>query len=125
MPKHILVIDDIEENSDIIQTKLSFAGYRVDVAADGETGLKMARENAPDLILCDIMLPNMDGWGVLDAIREDPATAGIPFVFMTAYTTIQFSGEKRRAIEQGAVDYLKKPFDLNEMLALVRKIIGE
>ncbi|MDP8223036.1 MAG: response regulator [Candidatus Lernaella stagnicola] len=122
--KSVLVIDDIEENSDIIQTKLSFAGYNVTVADDGETGIEIARRDKPDLILCDIMLPKMDGWDVLANLRDNAETAEIPVIFMTAYTTIQFSGEKRRAIERGAVDYLKKPFDLGEMLELVRKHIG-
>jgi CheY-like chemotaxis protein len=125
MPQtRILVIDDIEENSDIIKTKLTFAGYQVDVADDGETGLDLAHRNRPDLILCDIMLPNMDGWDVLAELHGDETTKDIPVIFMTAYTTIQFSGEKRRAIERGAVAYLKKPFDLSEMLDLVRKHLG-
>jgi CheY-like chemotaxis protein len=123
--KRILVIDDVEENADIIKTKLGFAGYEVIVAADGENGLLHARQDQPDLILCDIMLPKMDGWDVLSALRADQRTAAIPVIFMTAYTTIQFSGEKRRAIEKGAVDYLKKPFDLAEMLDLVRKHLGQ
>ena len=123
--KTVLVIDDIEENSDIIKTKLSFAGYNVEVSEDGETGIEIAKRDKPGLILCDIMLPNMDGWDVLAALRKDPDTVDIPVIFMTAYTTIQFSSEKRRAIERGAVDYLKKPFDLSEMLDLVRKHLDE
>ncbi len=119
--KKILVIDDVEENNDIIKTKLSFAGYEVVVAQDGETGLAAARDQRPDLILCDIMLPKMDGWDVLAALRADERTATIPVIFMTAYTTIQFTSEKRRAMEKGAVDYLKKPFDLSEMMEIVQK----
>jgi CheY-like chemotaxis protein len=122
--KKILVIDDVEENSDIIKTKLNFAGYDVVIAEDGESGLQAAREHLPDLILCDIMLPKMDGWDVLAALRADPRTAAIPVIFMTAYTTIQFSSEKRRAMEKGAVDYLKKPFDLSEMMDMVEKHVA-
>jgi CheY-like chemotaxis protein len=124
-PKRILVIDDVEENTDIIKTKLAHAGYEVWVAEDGESGLRAAQDRNPDLILCDIMLPKMDGWEVLANLRENDRTAAIPVIFMTAYTTIQFAGEKRRAVEKGAVDYLKKPFDLADMLALVRRHLGE
>ena len=123
--KKILVIDDVEENTDIIKTKLCFAGYEVIVATDGETGIEQARQAHPDLILCDIMLPRMDGWDVLSTLHMDERTARIPIIFMTAYTTIQFAGEKRRALEKGAVDFLKKPFDLSEMLEKVRRQIGD
>jgi len=117
----ILVIDDVEENADIVKTKLNHEGFEVEVAYDGESGLEIARRELPALILCDIMLPKMDGWEVLEHLRKNEATQHIPVIFMTAYTTLQFSGEKKRAVESGAVDYLKKPFDLNEMTALVRK----
>jgi len=62
---------------------------------------------------------------VLETLRRDSATAAIPVIFMTAYTTIQFSGERKRAQDLGAVDYLKKPFDLSEMTALVKKHTGD
>lgn len=119
--KTILVIDDVEENADIIRVKLTHDGYNVLVAMDGESGLKLAREHQPDLVLCDIMLPNMDGWEVLEALRSADKTAHIPVIFMTAYTTLQFAGEKKRAREHGAVDYLKKPFNLSEMTEMVSK----
>jgi len=119
--KTILVIDDVEENADIIKTKLQYAGFTAVIATDGESGVKMALEQKPHLILCDIMLPQMDGWEVLKQLRQDPNTATIPVIFMTAYTTLHFSGEKKRAKEEGAVDFLKKPFDLSEMVELVRK----
>lgn len=121
MSSKILVIDDVEENADIVKTKLNHEGFEVEVAYDGESGLEIARRELPALILCDIMLPKMDGWEVLEHLRKNEATQHIPVIFMTAYTTLQFSGEKKRAVESGAVDYLKKPFDLNEMTALVRK----
>jgi CheY-like chemotaxis protein len=122
--KKILIIDDVEENADIVRMKLKHEGFETLVAADGETGIDLARREKPDLILCDIMLPKMDGWEVLKALRRDAATAAIPVIFMTAYASIQYSGERRRAQEEGAVDYLKKPFDLSEMSKLVRKHLG-
>jgi len=123
--KKVLVIDDVEENADIVRVKLKHEGYNVLVAMDGESGVELARAEIPDLILCDIMLPRMDGWEVLETLRRDSATAAIPVIFMTAYTTIQFSGERKRAQDLGAVDYLKKPFDLSEMTALVKKHTGD
>ena len=122
--KKILIIDDVEENADIVRMKLKHEGFETLVAADGETGVDLARREKPDLILCDIMLPNMDGWEVLKALRRDAATSTIPVIFMTAYASLQYSGERRRAQEEGAVDFLKKPFDLAEMSELVRKHLG-
>ncbi len=122
--KKILIIDDVEENADILRVKLRHEGFEVLVAGDGESGLEMARRDRPDLVLCDIMLPKMDGWEVLKSLRADPNLVAVPVIFMTAYTTIQYSGERRRAQEEGAVEYVKKPFDLSAMAGLVRKHLG-
>ncbi len=122
--KKILIIDDVEENADILRVKLRHEGFEVLVAGDGESGLEMARRDRPDLVLCDIMLPKMDGWEVLKSLRADPSLVAVPVIFMTAYTTIQYSGERRRAQEEGAVEYVKKPFDLSAMAGLVRKHLG-
>jgi len=119
--KKILVIDDVEENVDIIIQKLKHMGYSLHAAYDGEEALKLLKSEKPDLVLCDIMLPKVDGWEILEAIRKDPELKGTPVILMTAYTTIQFKGERMRAMELGAVDYLKKPFDLSEMAELVEK----
>ena len=123
--KTILVIDDVEENVDIIILQLSKLGYKVISAYDGEQGLQSARTNRPDLILSDIMLPKMDGWQILSELKKDPDLANIPVVLMTAYTTIQFRGERKRAMELGAADYLKKPFDLAEMAEIVKNLLGK
>lgn len=123
--KTILVIDDVEENVDIIRQKLTHLGYNVIVAYNGEEGLNSIKQDKPDLVLCDIMLPKMDGWHILEQARSDAETNKIPIILMTAYTTIQFRGERKRAIELGAVDYLKKPFDLSEMAQLVEKYLAE
>ena len=122
--KRILIIDDVEENADILRVKLRHEGFEVLVAGDGESGLEIARRDRPDLVLCDIMLPKMDGWEVLRSLRADPSLVAVPVIFMTAYTTIQYSGERRRAQEEGAVEYVKKPFDLSAMAGLVRKHLG-
>jgi CheY-like chemotaxis protein len=119
MKTTVLVIDDMEENIDIISAKLKHLGYNIEFALDGESGLKKAQELKPDLILLDIMLPKMDGWQVLEKIRSDERLDKIPCIMMTAYTTIQFQGEREQAMKKGAADYLKKPFDLNDLAALV------
>lgn len=121
--KKILVIDDVEENVDIIFQKLTHIGYEVITAYDGEEGLAKAREHKPDLMLCDIMLPKLDGWEFLNEVQKDPEIRNTPVILMTAYTTIQFRGERRKAMELGAVDYLKKPFELSEMVELVERNI--
>ncbi|MCB9479817.1 MAG: response regulator [Deltaproteobacteria bacterium] len=124
MTKPVLVIDDSDDNLEIIRAKLTHVGYRIKTALDGETGLHMAREFSPGVILCDIMLPRMDGWEVLSRLKADPATKDIPVILMTAYTTIQYQGERSRALELGAAEYLKKPMDLNEMTRLVGEYLG-
>ncbi|MDP8254679.1 MAG: response regulator [Candidatus Alcyoniella australis] len=117
--KLILVIDDNEENVDIIVNKLHHVGYEVISAEDGEGGVELARGRNPGLILLDIMLPKMDGWEVLEQLKSHEQTKDIPVIFMTAYTTIHFEGERRRAIDSGATDYLKKPFELQKLAELV------
>jgi CheY-like chemotaxis protein len=122
--KTILVIDDVEENVEIVQKRLEHDGFSVVAAFDGEEGLNQMKRHKPDLVLCDIMLPKKDGWEVLESAHKDPDLNRIPVILMTAYTTIQFRGERDRAKELGAVDYLKKPFDLSEMSEMVKRHLG-
>lgn len=95
---------------------LRLEGYEVSSAPDGELGLRAVRENRPDLILCDVAMPRLDGYGVLAALREDSELAGIPFVYLTA------RGEKheiRAGMNLGADDYLTKPVSRDELLQAV------
>jgi CheY-like chemotaxis protein len=119
--KLILIIDDAEENLEIVSAKLKHLGYKTDTAPNGETGIMKAQLLKPAVILLDLMLPKMDGWEVLAKLKSDPRTEKIPVVLMTAYTTIQYSGERQRAMKLGAADYIKKPFDLNEMAEMVAR----
>ena len=123
--KVILIIDDSEESLEIVSTKMAHMGYTIETAENGETGIMKAQQIAPKIILLDIMLPKMDGWEVLARLKADEGTKKIPVIFMTAYTTIQYAGERQRAIELGAVDYIKKPFDLNELGELVTKYAAQ
>ena len=117
MNKSILVIDDKAEIRTILAATLTYAGYRVRQAADGRRGIVMVLEEKPDLILCDVRMPEMDGYRTLAAIREFHGTAAIPFILMTGSMS---RDEFRNAMVCGADDYLLKPFSTRELIASVR-----
>lgn len=112
----ILTIEDEPDVREVILDILEAEGYEVTGAPDGAAGVALAVEFQPDLILCDVMMPNLDGYGVLAALRDCPETATIPFVFLTARTT---KGDVRQGMHLGADDYLTKPFTHQELLAAV------
>lgn len=112
----VLAIDDSPEIRLIIGETLNLFGFTTLIAEDGSTGLEMAREVLPDLILCDINMPNLDGYGTLKAMREHEATASIPFIFLSGATD---RVTVRKGMELGADDYLTKPFTPKELLAAV------
>lgn len=104
--KRILVIEDQAPMRRNLALLLEMEGFTVLTAADGRTGLELARAEKPDLVVCDVMMPELDGHGVVQSLRADPATAHIPFVFLTA------RGDKadiRAGMNLGADDYLSKP----------------
>lgn len=115
----ILVVDDLPQNVRLLQAVLEPRGYEVAVAASGAEALARLAEGGIDLVLLDILMPDMDGYEVCRAIRADEATAFLPVVMITA------SGEqeKRRALESGADDFIAKPFDHAELLARVRSLL--
>lgn len=111
--KRILLIEDdtvMRENTTEI---LELAHYHVASAPNGKKGCALAREWKPDLIICDIMMPELDGYGVLHVLSKDPLTASVPFIFLTAKAE---KSEMRRGMELGADDYLTKPFEETELL---------
>jgi DNA-binding response OmpR family regulator len=111
--KKILIIEDnleIRENTGEI---LTLAGYEVIAAENGRVGVELATKQSPDLIICDIMMPELDGYGVLHILSKKESTAGIPFIFVTAKTE---KSDIRKGMELGADDYLTKPFDDTELL---------
>src|SRR5258706_6038509 len=115
--KRILVIEDQPVMRRNIQTILEMEGYTVAVAGNGKLGVAAACSTRPDLILCDVMMRELDGYGVLAAWRADEMTATIPFIFLTA------KGEKtdlRTGMNLGADDYLAKPVSRDELVATVR-----
>lgn len=113
----VLVIEDEADALANLTLMLEMEGFIVRAAGDGSTGTTLAKRELPDLILCDISMPVMDGFAVLEALRGDPTTVGIPFIFLTA------KGEKRdrrAGMDLGADDYLTKPAGAEEVLSAIR-----
>ncbi len=117
--KVILVIDDDAAARTLLQRHLTKAGYRVEEAADGRSGLDLARTRQPNAITLDVMMPGMDGWAVLAALRADPATEGIPVIMATILD------EQHMGMALGAADYLTKPIDRTRLIAAVERIVGD
>ena len=111
--KTILLIEDDADMRENTAEILELAGYRVLKAENGKRGVEMAKKEAPDLLLCDIMMPELDGYGVLHVLGRDPATAEVPFIFLSAKAE---RGDVRKGMDLGADDYLTKPFEESELL---------
>jgi len=110
--KKILVIEDEPNVRDNIDSILELEGYQVVTAEDGEMGIEMAICHQPDLILCDVMMPKLDGFGVVKALRQNPVTATVPLIFLTAKAD---RAAQRLGMDLGADDYLSKPFTIEEL----------
>jgi two-component system phosphate regulon response regulator PhoB len=119
MPK-ILVVDDETDAVELISFNLKAAGFDVVAAANGAEALKSARLHAPDLILLDVMLPEIDGLEVCKLLRRDPATAGVPIIMLTAKAA---EIDRVLGLELGADDYVTKPFSPRELVLRVRKLV--
>lgn len=115
MNKILLIEDNMEVRENTAEI-LELSGYQVTTANDGKQGLEKLKEVHPDLIICDIMMPVLDGYGVLHIISKNPETAHIPFIFLTAKVERE---DIRKGMNQGADDYLTKPFDDIELLGAV------
>jgi DNA-binding NarL/FixJ family response regulator len=115
--KKILIIEDEAEMRRNLTTILRLEKFHPLPAANGSVGVELAKKEKPDLILCDVMMPELDGYGVIAALRADAGTVTIPFIFLTA------KGEKpdiRAGMNLGADDYLTKPVAKNDLLAAIR-----
>lgn len=113
MKTNILIIEDNDDIRESTAEILELAGYEVFKADNGKTGVELAQKHLPGLILCDIMMPELDGYGVLYLLNKNPQTANIPFIFLTAKAERL---DMRKGMEMGADDYLTKPFDDIELL---------
>jgi CheY-like chemotaxis protein len=114
--KNILVIDDKEEIRTLIKAVLGNFGFNIMEADNGQMGVQMLREQKPDLVICDINMPGMDGYETLSAVRESSSTAPIPFILMTGLVS---RDGFRRGMVCGADDYLLKPFTSDELIEAV------
>ncbi|MUG99758.1 response regulator [Scytonema sp. UIC 10036] len=112
----VLVIEDEEHIREIISVMLNAEDFEVMEAEDGRMGVDLAQKNKPDLVICDVMMPQLDGYGVLNELRQNPSTQTTPFIFLTAKAA---KVSIRQGMELGADDYLTKPFTRDELLGAV------
>jgi two-component system, OmpR family, response regulator MprA len=117
MSNRVLVIEDEDRIRQFLQRGLAYENYRVDVAADGPTGLSIARENPPDIVILDWMLPGMDG---LEVCRRLRVAGPVPILMLTAKDAV---GDRVMGLDAGADDYLVKPFAFDELLARMRALL--
>ena len=117
----ILVIEDEETVRENILELLDAEGFEAIAAENGRIGLNLAQQHRPDLILCDIRMPELDGYGVLSALRSAPETAEIPFLFLTAKAA---KTDVNLGMELGASNYITKPFTLMELLTAIETHMG-
>ncbi|MGD1864672.1 MAG: response regulator transcription factor [Phormidesmis sp.] len=115
MVKILVIEDEMEIRANLLEL-LSLEGYEIMGADNGVTGVIGAMEFGPDIVLCDVMMPELDGYDVLKTLRQEPKTALIPFIFLTALAD---KGDLRQGMELGADDYLTKPFTCSEVLSAV------
>jgi two-component system, OmpR family, alkaline phosphatase synthesis response regulator PhoP len=117
----ILSVDDEPDVIDLISFHLTRAGYNVLTAATGREALETIRTRRPDLVLLDLMLPDIDGFGVCEILRRQPATATIPIVIISAWST---TDSRNLGLELGALDYLTKPFSPKALVERVQSLMG-
>jgi CRP/FNR family transcriptional regulator, polysaccharide utilization system transcription regulator len=114
--KKILIIEDNEDLRDNLAEILELAGYEPHKAENGKQGVEIAEQVQPDLIICDVMMPVLDGYGTLNILNKKPRTADIPFIFLTAKAE---KTDFRYGMNLGADDYISKPFESNELLSII------
>ena len=120
MPQRILVVDDDKSIIKVLRGYLEQSGYQVLTAADGETALHMLRRERPDLVILDLMMPNLDGWEVTRIVRADRVLAATPIIMLTARVE---DTDKIVGLELGADDYVTKPFNAREVVARVNALL--
>jgi len=121
MKPRILVVDDEPEAVELLEFNLKQAGYAVSAAVDGAAALKKARTQSPDMVVLDVMLPEMDGFEVCKTLRHEPATSRVPILMLTAKAA---EIDRVLGLELGADDYLTKPFSPRELLLRIKKILS-
>ena len=117
----VLVVDDEPPIRLLCRVNLEAEGMQVVEASDGPGGLEKAREERPDVILLDVMMPGLDGWQVAEELLEDERTKGIPIIFLTARAEFR---DRARGLDLGGVDYVTKPFNPIELAPLVEDLVA-
>ncbi len=121
IPAKVLIVDDNEQNVELLQAYIEeIEGARITTAADGLEALRAVSEEKPDLILLDVMMPNMSGFEVCKQLKEDPTTRDIPVIMVTV---LNESSDYERGMESGADDFLTRPFNRVEFIARVRSLL--
>ncbi len=120
--KKILVVDDEPEIVLMVETRLQANGYEVISGNDGETALKMAKEENPDLIVLDVMMPSPNGFQVCRTLKDSPEHKNIPIILLTAKVT---DSDKFWGTESGADEYVTKPYNPEDLLEKIKKLLGE
>jgi len=118
--RKILVADDNTASRELIREVLEMSGYDVVEAADGQDAVSTARENTPDLVLVDIQMPRLDGYGVLRELRADPRLSGLPVVALTAFA---MQGDRERALDAGFDGYITKPVEIAALRQEIKRIL--
>lgn len=118
----ILIVEDQEDNRKILRDLLTSQGYQVIEAIDGSTGIQLARDHSPDLILMDIQLPGIDGYEATRQIKADEALHDIPIIVVTSYA---LSGDSQKAFAAGCDAYVAKPFSPRQMLSTVQEFLAD
>jgi two-component system, cell cycle response regulator DivK len=117
----ILLVEDDEMNRDMLSRRLLKRGYDVVIATDGQQGVVAAGRDRPDIILMDMSLPVVDGWTATRTLKDDPATAGIPIIALTAHA---MSGDEEKARSAGCDDFDTKPVELKRLLQKIENLVG-
>ncbi len=122
MAGHLLLVDDEPGLREAVQAYLEDSGFAVDVASNAREGLDLARQKLPDLVITDIMMPQVDGYQFLQQLREDPQFKALPVIFLTARG---MTSDRIQGYNAGCDAYLSKPFDPDELVAIVTNLLGK
>jgi len=122
MPKKILVVEDNEQNRILMKQIMTYHGYQVLEAADGASGLEMAREHMPDLILLDLQMPVMGGFAVIRELRKTPELSKLKVIAVTSFA---MKGDREKALQAGFDEYVTKPIDTRKFVELVKNILPD
>jgi two-component system cell cycle response regulator DivK len=119
--QRVLLVEDNEMNRDMLSRRLTRRGFEVLIAVDGEQGVRLAKSEMPDLILMDMSLPVLDGWGATRQIKADASTQSIPLIALTAHA---MAGDRDKALEAGCDDYDTKPIELPRLLDKMDRLMN-